>query len=121
MIVRAADDSEAAPGHSCGERLSVGDHLPLVFGEPRLRRFLQADSLGCNDVHQRAALDARKGGTIEILGIFLAAENQAAARAAQRLVRGGRDEVGIGHGTRVHAGSDKARDMRHVHEQQRAD
>ena len=43
--------------------------------------------------------------------------DQAAARAAQGLVRGGGDDVRMGDRARMQAGRDQARDMRHVHNQ----
>jgi hypothetical protein len=48
-------------------------------------------------------------------------QDQAAARTAQRLVRRGRDHVGVRHRIRVDAGGDQAGDVRHVHHEVRAD
>ena len=49
------------------------------------------------------------------------ANDDAAARAAQALVRGGGDEVGVRHGLGMHAAGDEPGDVRHVHEEIRAD
>jgi hypothetical protein len=48
-------------------------------------------------------------------------QDAAAARAAQRLVRGGGDDVGVRHRVRVHATGDQAGDVRRVEHEQRAD
>ena len=58
---------------------------------------------------------------VEVLRVLLLAEDQAAARAAKRFVRGGGNEVGVRHGARMHARGDEAGDVRHVDEEQRAD
>ena len=49
------------------------------------------------------------------------AEDQAAAAAADRLVRRRRDDVGVRHRARVQAGGDQPGEVRHVDHQQRAD
>ena len=86
-----------------------------------VERFLEADGLGGDDVHQRPALDAGEHRAIEVLGELLAAEHHAAARPAQRLVRGRRDEIGVRHRARMLAGGDEAGDVRHVGHHERAD
>ena len=48
------------------------------------------------------------------------AQHQPAARPAQRLVRRRRNEIGVRHRARVHAPGHQSRDVRHVHEEQRA-
>ena len=101
--------------------LRVGDDLPLILDEGRLRRFLEADGLRRDDVHQRTALHAGEHRAIEILRVLLAAQHQAAARSAQRLVRRRRDEIGVRHRARMDAGGDQAGDVRHVGEDRRAD
>ena len=58
---------------------------------------------------------------IEVLGVFLAAQDQSAARPAQRLVRRGGDEIGVRHGAGMDARGDQSGDVRHVHEEHRAD
>ena len=110
-----------AAGERRRQPLRVGDDLPLVVGERRLQRFLEADRLGRDDVHQRAALDAREHRAVEILRVLLAAQDHAAARPAQRLVRRRGDEIGVRHRARVHPGGDQAGDVRHVHHHERAD
>ncbi len=47
-------------------------------------------------------------------------QDDAAARAAQALVGGGGDHVGVGHGVGVDAGGDQAGVVRHVHQEDRA-
>ena len=62
-----------------------------------------------------------KTRAVEVLGVFASAEHQAGARAAERLVRGRRDEVGDRHRIVVQAGGDEARVVGHIDEQLRAD
>ena len=79
----------------------------------------RADSLARNDVHERAALRAGEHCLVDGLRILLLAEDQAAARAAQRLVRRRGHNVRPLHRVRVITGSDKAGNVRHVHHEQR--
>ena len=53
--------------------------------------------------------------------MFCLHQDQAAARATQRLVRGAGDDIGNAHRIRVQTGSDQAGVMRHVHHEIGAD
>src|SRR5699024_8122726 len=124
VVVGAAGDHIIAPfeedgGHGAG----VVDGLVLLGGEGGLGRFGQGHGLGGDDVHQRAALHAGKYSGVQLfVQLRLAAgQDQAAARAAQGLVGGGGDHMGVGQWTRVGPGGHQAGDVRHVHEQPRAD
>ena len=66
-------------------------------------------------------LDRREVGRVDRRRAARAAEDQAAARPAQGLVRGGRDDVRVRERARVDARRDEARDVGHVDEQQRPD
>ena len=72
-------------------------------------------------MHERAALRAGENGAVDLFGELVPAEDDRAARAAQRLVRRAGDDIGIRHRARVHARGDKAADVRHVDHQVRAD
>ncbi|KAG0921463.1 hypothetical protein G6F32_015093 [Rhizopus arrhizus] len=81
----------------------------------------QRDGLGRDDVHQRAALQAGENGRIDFLrDVAVIAQDHAATRPAQRLVRGGRGDVGMRHGRRVDATGDQPREVRHVGHEDRA-
>jgi hypothetical protein len=107
--------------HAVGERGGVLDDLLLIRLEFRLQRLVEADRLAGDDVFQRSALDAGEHLRINLLGVFFRAENQAAARAAQRLVRRGRHEIRMADRAGMNPGRDHAGDVRDVREQQRAD
>ena len=104
-----------------GERFGVVHDLLLICLEPGLERFVEADGLGRDDVHERAALDAGEDLAVDVLGELLLADDDAAARAAQALVRGGGDEIRDADRARMHARGDEAGDVRHVHEKVGAD
>ena len=120
VVGRARDDAEAVFLHAFAERLGVADDLLLVGLELGPERFAERDRLGRDDVHERAALHAGKHLRVDFLRVLFLAEDEAAARAAQRLVRGGGDEIGIGNRRRMDARRDESRDVRHVDEEQRA-
>ena len=73
-------------------------------------------------MHQRPALHAGEDGGVELLGdLLVVGEDRAAARPAQGLVRGRRDDVGMREWARMHAAGHKAGEMRHVDHQVGAD
>ena len=72
-------------------------------------------------MHERAALRAGENGAVDLFGELVPAEDDRAARAAQRLVRRAGDDIGIRHRARVHTRGDEAADVRHVNHQVRAD
>ena len=97
----------------------------------------QPDGLAGDHVHQRPALDAgedrlvdlrrerrldaRVVGRIDRVREVLAAEDQAAATAAERLVGRRGDDVRVRERARMDARGDEAGDVGHVDHQQRAD
>ena len=102
MVVRAAGNQfHAAFGECLGQRLRVHADGVLIGLEFGLHGFVQAYGLRGDDVHQRTALRAGEDALIDGLGILLFAEDHATARAAQGLVRGGGNDIGIGHGVHV--------------------
>ncbi len=102
------------------ERFGVGDNLRGVGAELGAQRLGQRDGLGGDDVHERAALLAGEDGLVDGRGQVLRADDQAGARAAQSLVRGGGGDVRMRHGRRMHAAGDQAGDVRHVEDVNRA-
>ena len=121
VIIRTAGD-EANP-FLCKfrrHRARVQHNLVLIRLKLRRHRLFQADRLARDDMLQRAALRARENRLIDCRGIFLLAEDHAAARAAKRFVGGRRHEIRIRNRAGVFARRDKPRDMRHIHHQQAA-
>src|SRR5262245_30867068 len=100
-ICASAYKTEALSREHAGELSGVVNNLPLVSGECRLRRFLQAHGLGGNDVHQRSTLHAGKDTLVEVLREFLRAEHKPGARSAERLMRGGGHKVRVGNRARM--------------------
>src|SRR3546814_14990888 len=67
-----------------------------IIRERRVQRFAEGHRLGRDHMFQRTTLDAGEDRRIELLGQHLViGEDQAAARTAQRLVRGRRHAMGI--------------------------
>ena len=122
MVVGAAGAEAVAALDELGrERAGVRHHLLAVVGEFRPQRLAEGHGLGGDDVHQRAALAARENLAIELGGdLLVVREDQAAARAAERLVRGGGDHVRMRERARVHARGHQARDVRDVRHEERA-
>ena len=101
------------------ERRRVGLDRALVVAVGLGHRDREADGLGGRDVAERAALQAREDRAVDLLRELLAAEDEARARAGERLVRGRADDVGRLDGVLVQARRDEAREVRHVDHQQR--
>jgi hypothetical protein len=77
-----------------GQNLGVLHDLGGVVLELRLQRFTEGHGLGGDHMHQRAALEAREDGRVELLGqVLVVGEDHAATRTAQRLVGGGRRDM----------------------------
>ena len=104
-----------------GERLGAGHRALLALAEELGLRDAEGDRLARDDVLERAALLAREDGRVDGLGVLLAAQDQAAARAAEGLVHRRGDDVGVGHRVGVLAGGHEAGEVRHVDHEVRAD
>ena len=118
----AGDDIETAVLQGLGQRLGILDHALGVKLERRPQRLAEGHRLGRDNMHQRAALHAGEHRRIELLRQFLViGQDRAAARAAQRLVRRGGDDMRMRKRARMRAAGDKAGEMRHVDHQIGAD
>ena len=80
-----------------GEDPGAGEGALLPLAEGRLGCELERHGLGRDDVLQRAALLAGEHRGVELLGQLGGGQDDAAAGAAERLVRGGGDDVGVRH------------------------
>ena len=116
VVGAAGDEADAALGERVGQGRGVAHDLVLILRELGLHGLPEADGLARDDVHERAALGAGEDGGVNLLGELLLAEDDGAAGAAQGLVRGRRDHVGIGHGRGMGPAGDQAADVGHVHE-----
>ncbi len=143
VVVRAAgNDPGALGGERLGHDPGVLDGPALVLAERLLGGQLERHGLGGDDVHQRTtlgpredvavdrggqragrgtALDRRESPGVELGRKVAAAEEQPAARPAQRLVRRRRHQVGVRERAGVDARGDEASDVGHVDEQDRPD
>ena len=96
-IGAAGDDREAGCLKRCGEGLRVLDDGARIGRKARLQRLAQRHRLGGDDMHQGAALEARKHRRIDPPGdVGIIREDHPAARPPQRLVRRGGDDMGVG-------------------------
>ena len=81
-----------------------------------LERLAERDRLAGDDVHERAALRTGEHRGVDLLEELLGVrQDEAAARAAQRLVAGRRRDVGVRHGAGMRARGNEAGDVGHVH------
>ena len=115
------NDTETTVDQCLGQDTGILDDLFLIRLELRLERFQKSDCLGGNHVHQRATLQTRENGRIDLAFEFLFHQDEATARAAQRLVRRGRNEIGIRHRTRIDACGDQTGIVRHIHHEESTD
>ena len=123
MVVGAArHDVDAALHQLIRHGGGVCLHLRGIGLEPRPQRLAEGDGLGGDDMHQGAALKAGEDGRVDLLrDVLVIAQDHAAARAAQRLVRGGRHDMRMGQGGGMDAARHQTRDMGHVDMQIGAD
>ena len=121
VVGAAAHQPHAAGGEGFGEGLSVLHHLHRILPKLGPQRLGKSHGLAGDDVHQWPPLLPREDGAVEHLGVGRAAHGDAAARAAERLVGGARDEVGYRDGVVVDPGGDEAGVVGHVDHQLGAD
>ena len=116
MVVGAAGDKLVAAGEDLlGQRLGVGDHGVRVVAELRRQRLVERHRLGGDHMHQRAALQAGEHRRVDLLGeVLVVGEDHAAARAAQRLVRRGGDDMGVRERRGMRAARHQPGEMRDV-------
>ena len=90
VIVGATGNEVESPGlDRCGEGIGIVDHLLCIGLEFRSQRFAEGHGLGGDDMHQRPALQAGEDRRVDLLGdFFVVAQDEAATRSAQGLVRG---------------------------------
>ena len=90
VVVGAAADQLHArrPGSTSARVLALSMICRAYCLKAGCEGLAEADRLAGDDVHQRPALRAGEHGPVDVLGVRLLAEDHAAARAAQRLVRG---------------------------------
>ena len=119
-LCAATDNAQTALRESFCNDLGVFDDLLLVSFELGCEGFFERHSLGRNHMHKGAALQARKDGAVNGFFVLGFHQDDAAARAAQTLVGGGGDHVGVGHGVGVNACRNEAGIVRHVDQEQGA-
>ena len=97
MVVGAAgDDVEAGAPQRFGKRAGVLDDVLRIDLEVRSKRLGEGDGLAGDDMHERAALEAGEDRRVELLRhVLVIGEDEAAARAAERLVGGRGDDMGM--------------------------
>ncbi len=100
-----------------GEQLRSLQDAFLAFLEFGGAGELESHGLGGDDMLQRAALLAGEHGAVDLAGVLFLGEDDAAARAAEGLVRGGGDDVGVRHRVGVQPGGHEAGEVRHIHHQ----
>ena len=123
MVVGAAgDDVEAAALQRRRKRPRILDDALRIDLEVGPQRLAERDRLRGDDMHQRPALQAGEDRRVDLLrDLLVVGEDQAAARTAQRLVRGRRDDMRMRDRRRMHAAGDEPGEMRHVDHQIGAD
>ena len=105
----AGEQVEPALDQRLGERVGVRAHLRLVVAEGLGRGDAEARRLRRDRVLERAALHAREDGAVDGLGELLLAEDEACARAGERLVRRRGDEVAVRHRVRMRPAATRPR------------
>ncbi len=91
-----------------GQGTGVAHYLTLVLAEALGHGFLEGNRFGCDDVHEGTGLDSREDGAVDGIGEMALAHDEGPAGAAQGLVRGGGDHIGVGYGAGVLARGDES-------------
>src|SRR5690606_9866273 len=115
VVVRSARDQPKPGGREARcQRLSIGNDLLLIGFEIGPKRLTKSNRLGRDNMYERPALNARENAAIDVLRKFFFTQDQSAAGASKRLVRGGRHVLTVRHGRGVKPGGYESRDMGNV-------
>jgi len=118
MVVCAArDQTHPQTLQLRGQHLRIVQNGLLILFKLGPQRLAQCHGLGRNDVFQWPTLNAREDGSIYRLGVLLLAQDHPPTRAAERLVGGRCDDVGIRDWAGMEPGGDEPGDVRHVRHQ----
>ena len=119
---RDAGGGDVGLGQTLGEDRGAAHGALLTLDERGARRELERGRLRRDHVHERSALLTQEDGGVDLLGeVGIVGQDEARARAADRLVHRRRHDVGVGHGRGVQARRDEAGEVRHVDPEQGAD
>ena len=122
IVGAAGHELVAACEDRFGHRLGVGDDRMRVSLELGRQRLVEGDRLGGDDVHQRPALEAGKDRRVDLLGeVLVVGQDHAAARAAQGLVGGRGDDMGVRERRGMRAARDQPGEMGDVDDEIGAD
>ena len=106
---------------ACGERLRVVDHLLLVCRKSGASASLKATAFAAMMCISGPPCVPGKTALSILARQLVGAEDERAARAAQRLVGGGGDDMAVWDWVGIESRGDQTRHMRDVGHQQRAD
>ena len=110
VVGAARDDVEAEALQLLGERAGVLHDVLRVDLEVGAKRLAEGDRLRGDHMHQRPALQAGEDRGVDLLRhLLVVGEDQAAARAAQRLVRRRGHDMRMRDRRRMRAAGDEAR------------
>jgi len=114
IVSAAGDDAETCFLQGKRKRLGVADDLRGVGLEVGAQRFAKGHGLGGDDMHEWTALLTWEDGLVNGGSETLPGKDQAGARPAQRLVRGGSGDMRMGHRRGMDSACHQAGDVRHV-------
>src|SRR5438067_11359914 len=115
-VSAAGDDAEAFALERLGHGFGVSDDLAGVVAERRLQRLFEGNGLGGDDVDERSALMSGEDVLVDSGGELLLAEDEAGARAAQRLVSGAGDDLRVRKRRRMHTSGNESGEVRHIND-----
>ena len=115
MVISAAGhEAYAVLGQGIGQNSGVFHDLTLIRLKFVAHRFLEADGLAGDYVHERSALSSGEHCAVYLLFKLILAQDYCAARPSECFVGRACYDVGVRHGAGVNAGCDKAADVRHI-------
>src|SRR4030095_3840482 len=115
MVIRTSRyNPKASIRKLLSKHLCIRDDLLLIVLECGCHSLLKANSFGCNDVHERAALHGWKYRAIELLLKLLATHHHASTRTSQRFVRRSSDKIHVRDWARMETNCDESCNVRNI-------
>ena len=116
IICTARNNTEILLLQSLSHSLGIVNNLLSILLESRGKSFLESNCLSCNNVHQRAALNAREYSLIELLAkLGILTENHTTARTTQSFMGSSCYYICIWYWRRMQSCSYQTSDMSNIY------
>ena len=119
IVCTTGYNPDSSVHQTLAKSLGIVNNVLLILLKVICKGFFEADSLGCDHMHQRTSLNAWEHCLIEVIFIcgFLIAENHTASRSTQRFMRSCGYHISIRNRARMKSCCHKSCNVSHINHQ----